>query len=82
MADTQKQNIKDLQNDVGTLKTDVAVMKNDLGYIKDTSKRMDDFIESNKGGITTASILNNKIVTITLGGIVAAGIYFAAKGGL
>lgn len=46
-----------------------------------TLEKMDKFIDDNKSGIRTASLLDNKIVTVVLGGIVAAGIYFVGKGG-
>lgn len=47
-----------------------------------TIKKMDTFLEENKSGIRTASILDNKIVTVVIGGIVAAGLYFLGKGGV
>lgn len=40
------------------------------------------FVEDNKSGIKTSSILNEKILTYVLGGVALAGVYFAAKGGL
>lgn len=47
-----------------------------------TLEKMDKFIDENKSGIRTASLLDNKIVTVVIGGIVAVGIYFVVKGGL
>lgn len=47
-----------------------------------TLKKVDTFIDENKSGIRTASILDNKIVTIVIGGIVVAGVYFLGKGGV
>jgi len=67
--------------DIGQLKTDVAVIQTDLGYIKSDLKKVVDFVDENKGGITTASILNNKIVTVVIFAIIAVGIYFIGKGG-
>ncbi len=80
---TQKENqdIKTLQSDVGGLKTDVAVMKNDLSYIKATSSKMETFLDENKSGIRTASLLDSKIVTVVIGGIILAGLILLAKGG-
>lgn len=40
-----------------------------------------DFIENNKSGITLATLLNSRIISVVLGGIVAAGIFIAAKAG-
>lgn len=40
------------------------------------------FVDENKSGIRTASILDNKIVTVVIGGIVALGVYLIGKGGL
>lgn len=40
------------------------------------------FVEDNKSGIKTSSILNEKILTYVLGGVALAGVYLAAKGGL
>lgn len=72
---TQREN-----QDIGDLKTDVAVLKNDVAYIKSDLKKVVDFVDNNKSGITTASILNNKIVTIVIGGIVLIGIYLVGRG--
>ena len=47
-----------------------------------TMEKMDKFIDENKSGIRTASILDNKIVTVVIAGIVALGIYWIGKGGL
>lgn len=48
-----------------------------------TIKKMDTFLDENRSGIRTASILDNKIVTGVIGAIIAAGIaLLAAKGGL
>lgn len=67
--------------DIGELKTDVAVLKNDVGYIKTDLKKVVDFVDQNKGGITTASLLNNRIVSVVIFAIIAVGIYFIGKGG-
>lgn len=75
------QEIKTLQTDVGRLKTDVAVMKNDIGYIKKTSAKMESFLDENKPGIKTASLLNNQILTIVIGGIIFAGLFYLAQQG-
>ena len=40
------------------------------------------FVDENKGGITLAQLLNNRIITVVLGAMVAAAIYFLAKGSL
>lgn len=40
------------------------------------------FVDENKSGIRTASILDNKIVTVFITGVVAIGIYLIGKGGL
>lgn len=45
-------------------------------------QKMDKFLDENKSGIRTASILDNKIVTIVIGAIVAGGLILLAKGGL
>lgn len=47
-----------------------------------TMEKMDKFIDENKSGIRTASLLDNKIITVVIGGIVALGIYWIGKGGL
>ena len=47
-----------------------------------TMEKMDKFIDENKSGIRTASLLDSKIVTVVIGGIVAIGIYWIGKGGL
>lgn len=73
---TQKENTA-----IGTLTTDVAVLKNDVSYIKTDLKKVVDFVDNNKNGIRTASLLDNKIVTVFIGAIVAAGAIFIAKGG-
>ena len=39
------------------------------------------FVDDNKGGITTSTLLNNKVITVVLGAMVAAAVYFAGKGG-
>ena len=39
-----------------------------------TLKKMDEFIDENRSGIKTASLLDNKIVTTVVYGIVLAGI--------
>lgn len=75
----ENQKIEELQKDVGGLKTDVAVIKNDMGYIKSSAEKMDKFIEDNKGGITFSSVLNSKVVTVFIAGIVAAGVFFASR---
>lgn len=77
----ENQDIKTLQSDVNGLKTDVAVMKTDLGYIKGTADKMESFIDANRSGIKTASLLDNKITTGVLGAIIAAGLIILAKGG-
>lgn len=41
-----------------------------------------DFVEENKSGITTASLLNSKIISLVLGGILAAAVFFISKGGM
>lgn len=46
-----------------------------------TMEKMDKFIDENKSGIRTASILDNKIVTGVIGAIIAAGAIILAKGG-
>lgn len=72
----------DTHEDIGTLKTDVAVLKNDVNYIKNDLKKVVDFVDDNKGGITTASILNSQLVTVVIGLIIMAGIAYAVtKGG-
>lgn len=43
--------------------------------------KMEEILEENMGGIKLASLLNSKIITVVLGGIVAAGIWFVAKSG-
>lgn len=40
-----------------------------------------DFVDENKAGIRTASILDNKIVTAVIGAVILAGIYVLVKGG-
>jgi hypothetical protein len=40
------------------------------------------FIEDNRSGILTATVLNSKIISLALGGIVVAGLFIAAKGSL
>lgn len=40
------------------------------------------FVDANKSGITLAQLLNNRIITVVLGGIVGVAIYFLAKGNL
>jgi len=40
------------------------------------------YVDANKSGINLASLLNNRIITVVLAAIVAAGIYFLAKGTL
>lgn len=47
-----------------------------------TLEKMDKFIDDNKGGIGFASLLNNKITTVVVSGIVAAALYFIGKGSL
>lgn len=47
-----------------------------------TLNKMDKFIDENRNGIRTASLLDNKIVTVVIGAIVAAGVYFLGKGAL
>ena len=45
-------------------------------------KKVTDFVDENKGGITTASLLNSKIITVVITAIVAGAIILAAtKGG-
>lgn len=39
------------------------------------------FVDENKSGIRTASLLDNKIVTAFIGAIIAAGALMLAKGG-
>lgn len=43
--------------------------------------KVDKFVDDNKSGIRTASLLDNKIVTVVIGGIVLAGLILLAKGG-
>lgn len=77
----EKQDIRELKSDVATLNTDVAVIKTDIGYIKTAAEKIDKFIEENKPGIKTASILNNQILTLVIAAIIGAGIvYLASKG--
>ena len=77
----EKTDIANLKTDVGSLKTDVAVMKNDISYIKASAEKMDKFIEENKPGIKTASLLNNQILTVVIAAIIGAGIiYLISKG--
>lgn len=40
-----------------------------------------DFVDENKSGIRTASLLDNKIVTVFIGAIILAGVYFLGKSG-
>lgn len=69
------------KQDIANLKTDVAVMKNDIGYIKQSAEKMEKFIEDNKSGIKTASLLNNQILTVVIAAIIGAGIvYLISKG--
>lgn len=59
----------------------VETQMNDI--VVPTIQKMDKFLDDNKSGIRTASILDNKIVTGAIGAIIAAGIaLLAAKGGL
>lgn len=69
------------KQDIGQLKTDVAVLKNDMKYVKSDLKKVVDFLDSNKPGIRTASLLDNKIVTIFISAIIVAGVYFLGKAG-
>lgn len=46
-----------------------------------TIEKMDKFIDENKSGIRTASLLDNKIVTAVIGAIIAAGALVLARGG-
>lgn len=39
-------------------------------------------VEDNIGGITTANLLNNKIVAAVIIAVIAAGIYILGKGGI
>lgn len=77
----ENQDIKELQRGFSTLNTDVAVMKNDISYIKATSAKIETFLDENKPGIKTASILNNQILTLVIAAIIGAGmLYLASKG--
>ncbi len=44
-------------------------------------EKIEETLEENIGGIKLASLLNSKIIAVVLGGMVMAGIYFAAKTG-
>lgn len=67
-----------------TLGERMAVVETQMNEIVvPTIQKMDKFLDDNKSGIRTASILDNKIVTGVIGAIIAAGIaLLAAKGGL
>lgn len=73
--------IRELQKEVGVLTTNVAVIQTDIGYIKASATKMDNFIEDNKPGIKTASILNNSILTYVITAIIVAGVVYAATNG-
>ena len=77
----ERSDISNLQTDVGDLKTDVAVMKTDMKYVKKSAAKMETFIDQNTGGIKLSTLLNEKVVSVVVTGIVAAALYFTAKGG-
>lgn len=65
-----------------TLGERMAVVETQMNEIVvPTIQKMDKFLDDNKSGIRTASILDNKIVTVVIGAIVAAGLILLAKGG-
>ena len=76
------EDISELKDNYNTLDKRTDLMKQDIGYIKRDLRKVVDFVDANKGGISTASLLNNRIVTIVIGGIIAAGVYFIGKAGL
>ena len=60
----------------------MAVLETQMNdIVVPTIQKMDKFLDDNKSGIRTASILDNKIITIVIGGIVAIGIYWLGHGG-
>lgn len=65
-----------------TLGERMAVVETQMNEIVvPTIQKMDKFLDENKSGIRTASILDNKIVTVVIGAIVAVGIYWLGQGG-
>lgn len=65
-----------------TLGERMAVVETQMNEIVvPTIQKMDKFLDDNKSGIRTASILDNKIVTVVIGAIVAVGIYWLGQGG-
>lgn len=44
-------------------------------------EKMEQTLDENIGGIKMAQLLNSKIIAVALGGMVVAGLYFAAKTG-
>lgn len=85
----EKKDIGELRGDVNALKTNVAyieknqaVMQLDISYIKKSAEKMEDFVDANRSGIRTASLLDNKIITVFLVGLVGAGLYVVGKVGL
>lgn len=50
--------------------------------VRPQMKKSADFLEDNKGGITTATLLNNKIIATLVIAILGAGILVLNKGGL
>lgn len=65
-----------------TLGERMAVVETQMNEIVvPTIQKMDKFLDDNKSGIRTASMLDNKIVTVVIGAIVAVGIYWLGHGG-
>ena len=83
MAATQeeKKAIREMQEDIGRMKTDLAVIKLTLEYTKKKAQETADFIEVNKRGITTAALLDSKLIATILTALVGAGIFFVVKTG-
>lgn len=69
------------KEDISQLKTDVSVIQTDMQYVKRDLAKVVDFVDNNKGGITLATLLNSRIISVVLGGIVIAGLWFASKVG-
>lgn len=46
-----------------------------------TLEKVERTLDENMGGIKLAQLLNSRIITVFLGGLVAAGVYFMAKTG-
>jgi hypothetical protein len=75
------ENIEKLQSDVGSLKVDVAVVKSNMKTMSSDLKELSKTINDNIGGIKLANVLNSKLVATVAMGLLAGGLFFAAKTG-